>query len=112
MSINIYINSKSTLIYVRNDSGLGKVNIEIDIDNVQVFKGDIRDFYIPDTAFYIDTHVGMQTLTMKTDGYEYKETFYPGIDRYISIEFGRISDFDDKKIGFFTYKSWSSMIFQ
>lgn len=110
LAIAIYFRSDSTAFYLRNDSGLGKVPMELWVEGKSVFKGDVEDFYIPDTCFAIPTKFGVQTLTLESGDYKYSETFIPGIDKFILLDFG---DFNaQENMEFSILKSWSPIMFQ
>lgn len=106
----IYFRSDSTAFYLRNESGLGSMPMELWVEGKSVFKGDVDDFYIPDTCFSIPTKFGIQTLIIETGDYKYSQTFIPGIDKFILLDFG---DFNSQEIMEFSIlKSWSHMSFQ
>lgn len=106
----VYVRSKETVFYIRNDTGLGALNVEIELNNEVILSDEITDFYIPDTVLSASTGFGFHSLRIRCKGLVREEQFISGISKYIVVEISKPVDSGLPRIH--THKSFNPIMFQ
>ena len=105
-----YDHSRSSILYLRNESNLGSRQVKVTLDDHIVFDDTLVVFYIPLHVISVNTSVGSHVLRISSGEYLVEEVIYSGFDKYVLIDFRE--DDDGNNTGFYVSKTLTQVYYQ